>query len=681
MNRFRICSLAAFLIYGPGALILVSGCESDDKKEPPPVVERPEPVPNPLPRYLRGTIRYEAELRGYRPTFVSGYGIVVGLQGTGSADTPIPIRAAIEREAARLMDDTRVTPDQPVSIEDLLNSKDTSVVFVEGSIPPGAPAGTRFDVKVSSLPSTSTTSLERGRLWTVQLTNGIARPTGPMRDPVAMARGDVLINPFVSFRAPDRTASDSTLSGADEGADLLLPDPDLTPAGDAETLEAPGQSPDDAASVEDFEPPPAEDPETLERGDADVNRRVGRILNGGVTTEDMPLVIYLTNPNFSRARAITDAINQRFPRDSARGQLRPTAVPVQGRSDEQIQIFVPPAWSDRTDDFVQVLMHTPIQRAAVDQYANNLAVWVRENPVDAPEISWIWVGIGEPSLPSIQSLYTYTEIIPRIAALKAGAKLGDPLALRPLAEVAANAESTIRINAISLLAELSQGQASVRVGAALRPLLDDPDLSVRLAAFEALEKIRDPGIRRYSTGEIDGFDLCLVPSERPMIYVTQQKEPRIVVFGEKLEVARPVIASAWNDRLLVIGASSGEPLRVFYRKVGDLEGKTFEVPPDLLSFIRFLGAAAKPHSGIPGLGLTYAETLSALYALNQENAISAPLVAERDQLTARILSGRRGERPAARPETELPARPDQSASPDNGAADENAGDEPATEDR
>jgi len=651
-------------------LALPVGCQSDpeEKKDLPPEVERPEVTPNPLPRYLRGTIRYEAELRGYRPTFVSGYGIVVGLQGTGSSDTPIPIRANLEREASRLLEDNRITSETQLTIQDILNSKNTSVVFVEGSIPPGAPAGTTFDVKVSALPSTSTTSLEGGRLWTVKMQRGIVSPTGPLRDAVAQARGDVLINPFVSLRVPTRPSDDPDTAPA-----LASPEP------------APQDSADSSAAPSDS-PPKLEDPglvlppaEPSPRGsDVDVDFRVGRILNGGATTEDMPLVVTLSTPNFSRARAIADAINQRFAREP--GQNGPTAVPVQGRTDEQLQIFVPPSWSTRTDDFVQILMHTPIQRAAADRYANNLVTWVKESPIDASEICWIWVGIGEPALPAIQSLYTYSEAVPRIAALKAGAKLGDPLAVRPLAEVAANAESGIRVNAIELLGELGAGSTNVRVSAALRPLLDDDDLSVRLAAFEALDKIRDPSVRRVPRGEIDGFDLCTVPSIKPLIYVTQQKAPRIVLFGPDQAISRPVIASAWDDRLMVIGESSFDPLRVFYRPVGDAEGQTYEVPSDLISFIRFLGAAEKPLSGEAGLGLSYAETLGALYALNQGKAIAAPLVAERDQLTARILSGRRGERPLARPETELSGEGQPATPSSEGAQEPDPAADPAASD-
>jgi hypothetical protein len=51
-----------------------------------------------------------------------------------------------------------------MSPQQLLNSSDTAVVIVEGVIPPGAPKGSKFDVRVTVAPGTSTVSLEGGRL-------------------------------------------------------------------------------------------------------------------------------------------------------------------------------------------------------------------------------------------------------------------------------------------------------------------------------------------------------------------------------------------------------------------------------------------------------------------------------------------------------------------------------------
>ena len=58
-----------------------------------------------------------------------------------------------------------------------------------------------------------------------------------------------------------------------------------------------------------------------------------------------------------------------------------------------------------------------------------------------------------------------------------------------------------------------------------------------------------------------------VPVGDPMIYVTQQGAPRIVLFGEELSVETPSFASAWSDRLMVLAEPGDERPRVYYRAV------------------------------------------------------------------------------------------------------------------
>src|SRR5690606_18680142 len=111
-------------------------------------------------------------------------------------DTPVPIRAEIEREAQKMLETTRVSDSETLGLQALLDSPDTAVVLVEATIPPGAPKGTRVDVRVGALPTTSTTSLEGGRLWTTRLKRGLATPMKPETRAVALAKGDVFVNPF-----------------------------------------------------------------------------------------------------------------------------------------------------------------------------------------------------------------------------------------------------------------------------------------------------------------------------------------------------------------------------------------------------------------------------------------------------------------------------------------------------
>src|SRR5690606_388095 len=127
--------------------------------------------------------------------------------------------------------------------------------------------------------------------------------------------------------------------------------------------------------------------------------------------------------------------------------------------------------------------------------------------------------------------------------------------------IAQGADPTQRVQAIRLLAEMPPNP---QLNLVLRELVDADDLAVRIAAYEALAERADPavvlsremGVARtlYSRGDEKGeFRLDVVRSNRPMIYISQQGRPRVVVFGESLTVDRPTLVYAWDDRLMVVG--------------------------------------------------------------------------------------------------------------------------------
>jgi len=182
-------------------------------------------------------------------TPVQGYGLVVGLSGTGSRECPDPLRAELEQEIAKRQYAVRRHGDDQkiVSPAELLASMATAVVKVTGYIPAGAVVGERFEVFVEALPNTQTTSLEGGRLFTTDL-----RLYNPVfigaSKPMATAGGQVFINPFQKPKGRDRP--------------------------------------------------------TL--------RRQGYILDGGRALEARELRLVLHQPSYSLARAIGRRINDRF---------------------------------------------------------------------------------------------------------------------------------------------------------------------------------------------------------------------------------------------------------------------------------------------------------------------------------------------------------------------------------
>ncbi|MCI0630292.1 MAG: flagellar basal body P-ring protein FlgI [Phycisphaerales bacterium] len=572
-------------LLAPIAILLASviGCSSIEKAKPRPESARvSESVKLDVPQIMRGTIASEVIVMGhdnpssrnYRPIITRGYGLVVGLNGTGSRDIPPQVRAHMLTEAAKGGWGSRRFGEEigEISPEELLSSPDVAVVIVEAVIPQGAPEGTKFDVRVYPQPNSGTTSLEGGTLYTTDLRPGPLTTGGGQAAALAKARGPVFVNPFAE---PDAVGKDT------------------------------------------------------------VNRTVGRILNGGEVTKDMPLKLRLLNPSHTRASIIETAINTRFPQEVGHFQGDPrhqTSPTAHGESDESIELTVPPSFKDRTDDFIELIRHTTIAQSNPEAVAMSIRRALLANPALANDASWRWQALGNRILPLLKDLYDHPEELPRLAALRAGARLNDPLVISQLTDMAANGSADYRIQAIQLLAEMN---LNPQIDVALRKLLDDDDVEIRLEAYEALGERRDPYMRR--TVVDSKFLVDVVNSTKPLIYITQIGEPRIVLFGPDLAIERPATVSAWSNRFMIKADKEEELVEVYYREPDAEQGVILRIEPDLETFVHFLGHTTTIEHPAPGLGLTYAQTVGAIHQIWSQKYINAAFRAEQDRILAAIM--------------------------------------------
>lgn len=590
MSCISRVTLAATLVGGVLAAVMVGGCSGIERAQPRPESARVDQNINfDTPQIMRGTVSAEAVLDGYRPVVARGYGLVVGLNGTGSRDIPPQVRAHMIQEMARHGIGSERAGWGDLKPEQMLDSEDTAIVVVEAIIPPGAVGrkvyrnqavrGTQFDVRVYADPRTGTRSLEGGRLYTTELRPGPL--TAGRRQAFALARasGEIFVNPFAE---PGAVESDT------------------------------------------------------------VTRTTGMILNGGEVTRDMPLKLRLMNPSHARASILQNSINARFPRE--RGQQDDTA---RGESDASIRITVPPSYRDRTAEFITLLEHMTIRLADPESVAMSVRRALLSDPAVARQASWRWQALGDRVLPIIRELYDYPEERPRLAALRAGAKLDDALVVEHLIEMANDGGTDVRSESIKLLADMA---LNPQIDHALRELLNEESVDVRLAAYEALAKRGDPRLERF-TVDNDKFQVDLVRSEKPMIYVTQFGQPRIVIFGENLSIDRPVFVQAWSNQLMVKDIDGEDELEVYYRRSPmDINGAIHRVEPELSEFVRFLGHTSTVDRPEEGLGLSYGETVGALFQIWSDEYINADFKADQDRILAAIMREEQESTVAERPE-------------------------------
>ena len=600
--------------------VMLAGCGSSEPRQPVRARES-RVVQRDVPSILRGTIGAQASLNGAESTIVSGYGLVVGLNGTGGGILDDRIAATMERimglngiSRSAPVPGTALSPDgtEGLTPREVLRDPNVAVVLVQAAIPPGAPSGFEFDVYVRAL---NATSLEGGKLWTTELR--IGPPTyfgGGQTKRLATARGDVFINPFAE----------------------------------------PGQ---EAVGV---------------------THTIGRVLAGGIVTEPFKLELLLDNASSARARRIVSTINSRFPEGP--GDNGPTA---RGRNASSIAIRVPSAFRDRPQKFVQILRFLTIDQTYPEEYARRYIRAAEQLPGLADELAWCLVGLGEKSLPFCRQLYDHPELQPKLAGLRAGATLGDPRAADPLMVLARSAPSlNQRTEAIGLLSGLDAGP---RVDQVLKELAAEETLAVRVAAYEGLAHraerlmlrrllaqagptVRDmpmailerraasfipdtttQGISRLTVSGL--FQLDRVPYGDPLVYVTQQGQPRIVLFGSEARVKTPTLVSAWSGRLLLASDSADEALRVLYRPWDGATPIVLEdLGTDLMRLTLTFAQEPTPEDPRPGLSMSYSEIVGALHAIHSGGGMTAAFATETDRLLAALLEAADEQRVEERPE-------------------------------
>lgn len=153
--KTRICEILIVIVL----ILFFFGCSEQQKNIPDQTASKPE-----TPLQLDKTVGEFAELVAFNSIPVKGIGLVVGLTSTGSSECP-----PLARDYLRQYIMAQVGRKGIVNPDTMINSKDTAVVLVEGLVPAGAIANESFDVRITALPNTQTTSLAGGRLYTTDL--------------------------------------------------------------------------------------------------------------------------------------------------------------------------------------------------------------------------------------------------------------------------------------------------------------------------------------------------------------------------------------------------------------------------------------------------------------------------------------------------------------------------------
>ena len=458
---------------------------------------------------------------------VSGYGLVVGLNGTGSAEVP-PILKPY------MADMVRRGGLNPTIV---LGDPNTAVVSVQGLVPPGAQKGDRFDLWVESTVS-SVTSLAGGKLFTTDLQPGpLARDPGKYTGLAGLGSGFIYMDPF-----------------------------------DRESFPASGMN---GLSWSQFQRQAL----ILGGGRLTESRQLALVLNQPSFSVANRMVDAI-NSRFPQSRA------DRSPAAQAHDEQRITLnVPAAFRRDPAAFIDqVRWLYIQRIDPAFVPEQTEAMLRALPEESKPEVRAEFAEHCVQA------WKAMGKGTLAKLRPAYAlapngalekqlwpqaaqdpvklnklrdaYPDV--RDAALRAGMAMGDVEAIDILVASIPQLDAAGRRRVAEILVEQPNNRG---VLAALRMLIGDPDRSVRVAAYESYsacfgrlaDVVGEQEAERLMGGEFhrtmayaydDGaerarYAVDVVPIGEPLVLMSVSGWPRVAILGRDPGLRKPM--SVWFE--------------------------------------------------------------------------------------------------------------------------------------
>ncbi len=484
---------------------------------------------------LGSTIASVATIHVSEPAHVEGYGVVGGLKGTGSAECPPNIRAYLARQIRQ-----QLPAGATLNIEEFISSLDTAAVLVEGIIPEMPLKNEYFDLKVTALTNTQTTSLDGGGLFPTDL------------------------------KMPGRFGMDTRI------------------------------------------PADAVGPIFIDKvGDPNADERIGFILAGGKVLNEYVIVLSLNKQDFKLSNTIRNLLNGRFGDTTAR------AV-----SSGRIEVRIPAQYKQRRQRFV-AMVNVMFLTQEPQETAERIQTLVQrlagtENKYEA-EVAL--EAIGNQCLGNLRLLLSSPDEQVRLHAARCMLSLGGDEALETLRQMAMDAGSTRRLDALEAVA---MGGRRNDAAALSRRLLNDSDLQVRLAAYEHLRQLEDVIITQEFIGRTFYLER-IAQANRKLIYVSRSGQPRIVLFGEPISCHDNIFVES-PDGDVTINSAAGQNQVTIVRKHPKRPEVIAQAQSslDLADIIRTLcQEPPKEREKGGGLGVPYADAAVLLKQMCAKGAVDA----------------------------------------------------------
>ncbi len=340
--------------------------------------------------------------------------------------------------------------------------------------------------------------------------------------------------------------------------------------------------------------------------------RSGYVIGGGRTLYEYAGIVRSRRSDYRAMSEIRNRLCERYGQNVARA-VSPREVEVQippeyRRRKQRFLAMIPVTYIETTEEFVKARINTFVYQLAGGQ------------DKEAAEIAL--EAVGRESLGKLSVLLKASEPEVRLRAARCMLTLGDDRGLGVLRELATDAKSPLRMEALNAIMLSAKRNDAVALA---RRLLRDADKAVVLAAYEHLREINDPTVK----GEVVGRSFQLeqvIQTDRRAIFVSRSGDPRVVLFGAPLECGNSIFVES-PDQSIMVNARAEETFISLTRKHPTRSGILGPVRADfdVADVVRALGSEATAGSGgrLRGLGVSYEQVITILEQLSAKGVVDA----------------------------------------------------------
>jgi hypothetical protein len=426
---------------------------------------------------------------------VGGYGLVIGLEGTGGGCPPGPIRKKLEEALKKRGFE---------STKSIIDSPTTAVVVVSGAVPPGSRKHDPFDLEITLPDGSKVKSLRGGYLAMTELITYADRNS---------------IREYLGTKEGEGSNGNRGLEGS-----LVA------------KAEGPLHAPIDARGR-------AERAKDEDGFHSDV--RSGFVWGGGRCIVNRPYYLLL-NQSFQTAviaKLVSDRINETFFGANVSDEMQV----AQARNNQVVSFFLPPQYRLNLPHFIRVLRAIPLERPGdATAYRRRLEDMLYE-PATTLSAAIRMEALGKANVPALRTGLESPYPLVRFACAEALAYLGD---IAPVKELGYLTREHPALQAFALTA-LGSMDAEASSIDKLMELMNEPAKEVRYGAFKALREC--DGTVPLARGEnlhvvtpreewedakkestYHSFHLHEVPGDGPpLIHALTTRRAEIVLFGQK----------------------------------------------------------------------------------------------------------------------------------------------------